>query len=76
MAIFVTIASSVNREIRKGGKIMPTRKVTAGALAGALSVVVVWGLKQFAHTDIPGEVASALTTILSLFTSYAVAEPE
>ena len=55
---------------------MPTRKVTAGALAGALSVLVVWAVKQIAGTEIPAEVASALTTILSLGTSYVVNEVE
>ena len=53
---------------------MPTRKVTAGALAGALSVAIVWAVKEFTGTEIPPEVASALTTILSLGTSYVVTE--
>jgi hypothetical protein len=47
---------------------VPTRKVGASALAGALSVVLVWILNSFVFTDpngtkITGEIASALTTI-------------
>lgn len=53
---------------------MPSRKVTAGALAGALSVVIVWLLKELMATNVPAEVASALTTILSLGTSYITSE--
>jgi len=55
---------------------MVNRKVSAGALAGALSVVLVWAVKSFGGTDLPGEVASAVTTLLSFGTSYFVSEPE
>lgn len=54
----------------------PNRKVNAAALAGALSVVIIWAVKVLGHTEIPAEVASAVTTVLSFLTGYVVAEPE
>ena len=53
---------------------MPTKKVGAGLLAGAISVVLVWGLKTYAHAELPNEVASAVTMILTFITSYFVSE--
>lgn len=54
----------------------PTRKVTLGGLAGALSAIIVWVLNDFnllpGGIDIPGEVASALTTVLTFATAYFV----
>lgn len=48
----------------------PTRKVMAGALSGAVTVVAVWLLGLFAKVDIPPEVAVAVSTIISFFVSY------
>jgi len=42
----------------------PTPKVATGAIVGAFSVILVWSLGQF-HVQMPPEVASALTTVLS-----------
>jgi hypothetical protein len=53
---------------------MPQRKVGAGALAGALSVIIVWALGEFAGWTIPPEVASAGTVVLTFLTSYFVPE--
>ena len=54
----------------------PTSKVFYGGLAGAVSVVVVWSLNAFkvlpGETQIPGEIASALTTIFTFIVSYFV----
>ncbi len=55
---------------------MINRKVTAGALAGALSIILVWAIKYFGQVELPAEVASASTTILTFITSYFVSEPE
>jgi hypothetical protein len=44
-------------------------KVSAGATAGALSVVLVWTLAQ-AGVVLPPEVSSALTTLLSAAAGY------
>jgi hypothetical protein len=48
----------------------PTQKVFAGALAGALTVVIAWALREVWKIDIPGEVASAVTVILTFITSW------
>jgi hypothetical protein len=58
---------------------LPSRKVGAGALAGALSVVLVWALNNLVltgPTKITGEVASAITTILTFAVGYFVRESE
>lgn len=57
----------------------PTRKVGASALAGALSVVLVWIIHNFVltgSTQITAEIASALTTILTFLVGYFVPEPD
>jgi putative flippase GtrA len=51
--------------------IAPTTKVTAGGVAGALTVLVVWILGLL-HVPVPPEVASAITVIISFVTSYLV----
>lgn len=51
--------------------LLPNRKVAAGGLAGALSVIVVW-LLSLAGVDVPGEVASAFTTLIGFGTAYFV----
>lgn len=52
----------------------PTTKVISGGVAGAISVIIIWALNSFkilpGDTQIPGEIASALTTILSFAVSY------
>ena len=53
---------------------MPTRKVGSGALAGALSIVLVWVIQTYGGQQIPAEVASAGTTILSFIVSWLVPE--
>lgn len=54
---------------------MPNRKVGSAALAGGLSIILVWMIKQFGHVEIPPEVASGITTVLSFVTGYVVTEP-
>mgnify|MGYP001607145693 CR=1 FL=1 len=49
----------------------PNRKVGAGGLAGALSIVLVWILGQMGYS-LPPEVSSGLTTIVTFITSYFV----
>jgi preprotein translocase subunit SecD len=55
---------------------VPSRKVTAGVLAGAVSVILVWAIKTYVHQDLPGEVASSITTVLTFVTSWFVPETE
>jgi hypothetical protein len=49
----------------------PTRKVTAGALAGALVTIGVY-VGQFFEVDIPAEVATSAVMVLTFATSYVV----
>lgn len=53
----------------------PTRKVTAGAIGGAASVILVWGVKA-AGLDVPAEVAAAFTTVLSFVLGYWTTDDE
>ncbi len=46
-----------------------TPKVATGALAGAVSVIVVWIISKFGM-DVPPEIASAFTTVISAGSSY------
>lgn len=50
---------------------MPSRKVGSGALAGAITVVVVWAAGT-QGVDIPGEVGAAISTIFAFLTGYIV----
>jgi putative flippase GtrA len=49
---------------------VPSQKVTVGVLAGAITTIVIWALKSV--VIIPGEVAAAITTVLSFVVSYLV----
>lgn len=51
----------------------PTTKVTVGALAGALTVVLVYICGLFGLV-IPAEVAAAVTVLISFGASYIVRE--
>lgn len=48
---------------------MPEKKVTAATLTGAIATILVWVLK-LAGIDIPGELATAITTVLIAITGY------
>jgi len=50
--------------------VKPIRKVTAGAVGGAAITVVLFGIKSMLKTDIPPDVASALTVLLTFAISY------
>jgi putative flippase GtrA len=50
----------------------PTNKVAIGALAGAITIVLVWIIKQVWHVDVPNEVAQAITVLTTFGTSYFV----
>jgi hypothetical protein len=52
---------------------MPTRKITAASLAAAVSLIIVWAV-GLAGADVPAEVASAITTVLTVGTGYLVPE--
>lgn len=48
----------------------PTNKTLAGALAGAVTMILVWAVKQWGHVDVPAEIAIAISTVVSFATSY------
>jgi hypothetical protein len=48
----------------------PIRKVAAGALAGATITVILFVIKSLLKTDVPADVASALTVLLTFGISY------
>ena len=54
----------------------PTRKVTAGGTAGAISIIIVFILNTYkllpGGVQVTGEVAAALTTVISFIVSYVV----
>ena len=54
---------------------IPTRKVTAAGLIGALVTILVWVLNTFvlsAEQQITGEIAAALTTVLTFMVGYFI----
>jgi hypothetical protein len=58
----------------KQASAVPTTKVISGGVAGAISAIIVWVLNAFkllpGDMQIPGEIASALTTIITFIVSY------
>ncbi len=54
----------------------PTNKVAAGALAGAIMAVLVWGVKAFAHVDMPAEIVVASSTIITFGIQYLVPDAD
>lgn len=54
---------------------IPTNKVTAGVLAGALTGILVWGLKQ-KNIDMPPDVAVWVSTVISFIVSYITPDKE
>jgi hypothetical protein len=49
----------------------PTQKVQAGFIAGALTTIIIW-IVQAKGVAVPGDVAAAITTILSALLAYFV----
>lgn len=58
-------------DLYKQSSVVPTRKVTAGTLAAAVSVIAVWVAGQ-AGLEVPAEVASAFTTLLGFIAAYFI----
>lgn len=50
----------------------PDNKVVAGALAGALTVVIAWVLQAIWKISLPPEVAAAASTILTFAVQWTV----
>ena len=64
---------SSSHTAKKAKKYMPTNKVSAGALAGAITTVAIWAWNtNFMSHPIPAEMAAAFTTIFAFVLSYMV----
>lgn len=50
----------------------PLAKVSGGALAGALAIVITWLLRELAGIDMPGEVQAAIAVIIGYLVSYLI----
>ena len=55
---------------------MPSRKITAGVLSGALASLLVWAVDVFVGIKIPAEQAVALSTLLTFVVAYFVKDAE
>lgn len=53
---------------------MPTTKVTAGLLAGAVVTLIVWLVGLSTSVEVPAEPAAAMVVIVSFVLSYLVPE--
>lgn len=52
---------------------IPTNKVTAAGIGGALTIIIVY-VANLAGLTIPPEVASAFTTIVAFISGYLIKE--
>jgi hypothetical protein len=48
----------------------PTRKVTAGALGGALAAIVAWAVQAFGDVVLPPGIEAAIAVVFSFLCSY------
>jgi putative flippase GtrA len=62
-----------NRDDEAPASAAPTSKVVTGGVAGAVTVLVVWGC-SLAGLDVPAPVAAAFTTLVSFAASYLKTE--
>ena len=54
--------------------VKPDRKVGAGALAGALAIILIWVISLFG-VEVPGAVGAAIATVFGFLTAYFVPTP-
>lgn len=54
----------------------PTNKVTAGAFAGGVTAVFVWGIKAFAGIEMSAEAAIGLSVVITFAVQYLVRDAE
>ena len=52
----------------------PTQKVAAAGIGGSLTILIVYVIQQAFDVQIPAEVASALTALISFASGYLVRE--
>jgi hypothetical protein len=50
----------------------PHRKVVAGGLAGAISLIAVWALEKATGITVPAEIALSINTVFVFLVQYSV----
>ena len=50
----------------------PDRKVAAGGIAGALSMILTWVVEVSAGIEIPTHIAQSITVVIAFVVSYYV----
>lgn len=50
----------------------PQNKVTAAAIGGAITTLILWALSTFAKIDMPAEAGAALATLITAVLAYVV----
>jgi hypothetical protein len=53
---------------------LPTNKLIGGTLGGAATAIIVWLANTYAAIEIPPEVASAITVLVSFVASWITSE--
>ncbi len=53
---------------------LPSRKVGSGGIGGAISVIAVWALNEYANADIDAEIGAAIATVVTFVVAYFVKE--
>lgn len=54
----------------------PQRKIVAGGLAGAISLIAVWVLEKATGITVPADIALAINTVFVFGVQYFVTNPE
>lgn len=55
--------------------LVPTAKVVAGTLGGAVATILLWLISFYGNVELPTEVAAAVTTIIVSIVAYLTSEP-
>lgn len=66
---------NVGSKTKKKGDNMPTRKVGVGAIAGAVVAIGIWVASRYG-VQVPGEIGSAMTLVVTGVASYWVSDPQ
>lgn len=55
---------------------VPQRKIVAGGLAGAISLIAVWALEKATGIIVPADIALSINTVFVFGVQYFVKNPE
>lgn len=53
-------------------KYLPTRKVGTSSIVGFITMVIIWAINTYTGTEVPAEVASAISVIVMALVAYFV----